>query len=73
MTRECLERHTEPVETPYGTVRVKVARRGSETLNVAPEFDDCVRLAEASRAAVKDVQAAALKAFLDRSPLPPLD
>ena len=73
MTRECLERHTVPVETPYGTVRVKVARRGAETLNVAPEFDDCVRVAEASGAAVKDVQAAALKAFLDRpSGAPPL-
>src|ERR1041385_2149217 len=63
MTRECLDRETHTVTTPFGDVRVKIARRGGEVLNASPEFDDCVRLAEASGKSVKEVQAAATKAF----------
>ena len=65
MTRECLDRETHTVTTPFGDVRVKIARRGGEVLNASPEFDDCVRLAEASGKSVKEVQAAATKAWLD--------
>jgi uncharacterized protein (DUF111 family) len=65
MTRECLERETRTVTTPFGNVRFKVARRNGEILNVSPEFDDCVRLAEQAGRSVKDVQAAATKAWLD--------
>jgi uncharacterized protein (TIGR00299 family) protein len=66
MTRECLDRELVPVETPLGPVRMKVARRNGELLNASPEFDDCVRLATEHRRPVKDVQALALKAFMDR-------
>ena len=65
MARECLERDTVTVKTPFGSVRMKVARRNGEVLNTSPEFDDCVRLAEESGRPVKEVQAAAMKAFLD--------
>jgi uncharacterized protein (TIGR00299 family) protein len=65
MTRECLDRETKTVTTPFGAVRFKVARRNGEILNVSPEFDDCVRLAEQTGRSVKDVQAAAMKAWLD--------
>jgi uncharacterized protein (DUF111 family) len=65
MTRECLDRETHTVTTPFGEVRFKIARRGGEVLNASPEFDDCVRLAEASGKSVKEVQAAATKAWLD--------
>ena len=65
MTRECLERETVQVQTPLGAVRFKVARRNGEILNASPEFDDCVRIARERRVPVKDVQAAASKAFLD--------
>ncbi len=65
MTRECLDRETHTVTTPFGDVRFKIARRGGEVLNASPEFDDCVRLAEASGKSVKEVQAAATKAWLD--------
>jgi uncharacterized protein (DUF111 family) len=37
-------------------------------LNVAPEFDDCARIARERGVPVKDVHAAAMKAFLDRRP-----
>lgn len=65
MTRECLDRETITVETPLGSIRIKVARRSGEVLNASPEFDDCVRIAEATGTPLKDVQAAAMKAFLD--------
>jgi len=66
MDRECLDRETVPVDTPFGRVGIKVARRNGEVMNAAPEFDDCARLAAESGRPVKDIQAAAMKAFLDR-------
>lgn len=66
MVRECLERDWTTVETPFGAVRFKVARRDGRVLNAAPEFDDCARLASERGVPVKDVQAAALKAWLSR-------
>jgi pyridinium-3,5-bisthiocarboxylic acid mononucleotide nickel chelatase len=66
MARECLEREAVTVDTPLGPVRVKVARRNGHVLNASPEFDDCARLARDRGVPLKDVQAAALKAYLDR-------
>ena len=68
MDRECLDRETVAVDTPFGRVAMKVARRNGEVMNAAPEFDDCARLAAERGAPVKDVQAAAMKAFLDLRP-----
>jgi uncharacterized protein (TIGR00299 family) protein len=70
MTRECLERETVAVETPLGSVRIKVARRHGKVLNASPEFDDCVRLAAAHGRPLKDVQALASKAFIERATSP---
>lgn len=66
MTRECLERETVTVDTPFGAIGVKVARRNGEVLNASPEFDDCARVAAETGAPVKDIHAAAMKAYLDR-------
>jgi uncharacterized protein (TIGR00299 family) protein len=63
--RECLDRRGVSVETPYGAVTMKVASRHGEILNAAPEFDECLRLARESGVPLKDVQSAAIKAFLD--------
>ena len=63
MTRECLDRETQTVTTPFGPVRFKVARRNGEILNAAPEFEDCVNLANQHGRPIKDIQAAAIKAF----------
>lgn len=65
--RERLDREVLPVDTPLGTIRFKVARRGGRVLNVAPEFDDCARLAAERGLPVKEVQAIATKAYLDRA------
>jgi uncharacterized protein (TIGR00299 family) protein len=64
--RDCLDRETIPVETELGVVRIKVARRGGEPLNAAPEFEDCARLAAEHKVPTKHVQALAMKAYLDR-------
>ena len=66
MDRECLDRDIVPVATPWGAVRVKVARRGGEVLNVQPEFDDVARLAAEHGVPIKDVHAQAQKAWLDK-------
>ncbi len=66
MSRDCLARERVVVETPWGAVPVKVGRLAGEVTSATPEFDDCVRVARAAGVAVKDVQAAALKAWLDR-------
>ena len=66
--RQTLDRRFVEVGVPGGSVRVKVAGRGSEVLNVAPEFEDCLRVAQATGQPVKAVQAAALKAWFDRQP-----
>ena len=65
MAREVLDRESITVATELGPVRVKVARRGGELLNAAPEFDDCVRLAAEHQVPTKHVQALAMKAYLD--------
>ena len=67
MSRLCLDRELVAVDTPYGVVRFKVARRGGRILNAQPEFDDLARLSEERGVPIKTVQAAATKAWLDRS------
>ena len=62
MERCCLERAIETVQTPYGPVRFKVARRDGRELNAAPEFDDCQVLAAEHGVSIKTVQTAAIQA-----------
>jgi hypothetical protein len=65
--RETLERRTETVELTGGPVRMKIACRRGDVLNAVPEFDDCVRVAQATGQPIKRVQAEALRAWLDRN------
>ncbi len=60
--RLCLPREIWKVQTPYGTVGVKIARLGEEIVNLAPEYDDCHRLALECGVSLKEVMAAALEA-----------
>jgi len=66
MNRERLDRESIVVETPLGPVRLKLARRQGRVVNAVPEFDDCARLARERQVSIKDVQAIAMKAYLDR-------
>jgi uncharacterized protein (TIGR00299 family) protein len=61
--RTILPRETVNVATVWGTVRVKIASLGEEVSNIAPEYEDCRRLAESSGVPIKQVQEAALHAY----------
>jgi hypothetical protein len=62
--RLVLAREERTVETAYGAVRVKIARAPDGTPNVAPEFEDCRRLASERGVPLKLVHQAALAAAL---------
>ena len=66
MRRDRLDREIQSVETPLGAIRFKVATRDGRVLNAAPEFDDCARIAAERSIPIKDVQALAIKAWLDK-------
>jgi uncharacterized protein (DUF111 family) len=61
--RETLDRELVDVAVEGGRVRLKVARRRGAIVNVAPEFDDCVRVAEATGRPIKVVQAEAMRVW----------
>ena len=52
-----------PVETRYGTVRVKVARLDGQVVNAQPEYDDCEARALEHGVPVKEVLAEAAAAW----------
>ncbi|MDE1175340.1 MAG: nickel pincer cofactor biosynthesis protein LarC [Edaphobacter sp.] len=62
--RSCLERRHVAVATPYGEIRIKIGSRGDEVFNAAPEFEDCRAAATKHSVAVKQVQQAAIAAYL---------
>jgi len=64
--RKVLERESAEVETPYGRVRMKVAKRNGRVLNVAPEYDDCQRMAREKSVPLKEVMLAAQLAYASR-------
>ncbi len=57
--RLCLQREFVEVETPYGVVKVKVAKLGKEIVNISPEYEDCRRIALERKVPLKEVMAAA--------------
>jgi hypothetical protein len=65
MDRECLARELVTVMTRFGPVRFKLARRGGVVMNASPEFDDCVRLTAEHGCPAKDVQAEAVRAYME--------
>lgn len=65
--RAVLERRFEEVQTPFGTVKVKVGSLSGADVNAAPEYEDCARLAREKGVPLKQVLAAALAALAGRS------
>ena len=59
--RTCLERSYGKVKTKYGTIRVKIFRDGSND-SVAPEFEECKRVALQRGVPLKEVYAEVLVA-----------
>jgi pyridinium-3,5-bisthiocarboxylic acid mononucleotide nickel chelatase len=66
--RHCLSREFVPVETEFGTVRMKVGYWHAEEMNAAPEFEDCRRAAEACDVPLKTVMQAALAQWRREAP-----
>jgi hypothetical protein len=64
--RMTLQREWIPVETQWGTVRIKLARLAGEEKNAAPEFEDCRRLAVENCVALKRVMQEAMRVYLDQ-------
>jgi pyridinium-3,5-bisthiocarboxylic acid mononucleotide nickel chelatase len=62
--RKTLQREFLKVQTPYGDVTMKVSLLNGRQANFTPEFEDCRRLAEKNRVALKEIQAAAIHAYL---------
>ncbi len=60
--RVSLPRTFETVETPFGAIRLKVARWG-EITRATPEYEDCRRAAEAYHTPLVEVMAAAQEAY----------
>jgi uncharacterized protein (TIGR00299 family) protein len=65
LEKEALEREEIKVETPYGAVGVKIGRRKGRVVSVAPEFEDCARIAREADVPAKDVFAEALRLARD--------
>ncbi|MFA5907461.1 MAG: nickel pincer cofactor biosynthesis protein LarC [Vicinamibacterales bacterium] len=66
MSRDCLDREMVTVATAVGPVRFKVARRNGQIVNAQPEFDDLAKLAAETSIPIKEIQALAHKAWLER-------
>jgi len=64
VSRNVLPRRTEQVQTPFGSVAVKVAHRGGRVLNAAPEYEDCARVARSNGIPLKTVYQHAVAAYL---------
>jgi len=62
--RRVLERTSQPVETPYGTVSIKVASENGAVRNAAPEYEDCRRIAREKHVPFKEVWQQAQFAYM---------
>jgi len=56
--RTAAERREETVNTPWGSVRVKISSVNGKTCTVTPEYDECRNLAEKSGVSLKEIFAA---------------
>jgi len=66
MRRDTLDRKVVSVDTPVGPLRIKVAGRDGRVLNAAAEFDDCARVATERGIPIKEVQAIAMRAWMEQ-------
>lgn len=66
--RTVLERWFEPVNTPWGTVRIKVGALRGQIVQTSPEFEDVARIARESGESAPTVHAAALVAYRNQHP-----
>ena len=65
-SRRELDRALAAVKTPYGSVRLKISSERGEILHVQAEYEDCRRIAASRDVPLKEVQRAALAAWVPR-------
>jgi uncharacterized protein (TIGR00299 family) protein len=63
LRRTCLDRRWETVETPYGTIRIKIGEHNSQILTTAPEFEDCRSAALSNNVPLRIVYDIAMETF----------
>jgi len=61
--RRCLPREWETVSTPYGEVRMKIARVNGRVVQISPEYEDCRKLAEAKSVPLQSVMQEAMQTW----------
>jgi uncharacterized protein (TIGR00299 family) protein len=64
--RRTLDRRHETVSTKWGEVRVKIGASGGEEMHFAPEYEDCLKLAEQHGVPLKQVLQEASAAYLQK-------
>jgi uncharacterized protein (DUF111 family) len=57
--RTVLERSFQSLETPFGTIRLKVGKQNGKIVTVSPEIEDCRDAAKAKGVSVREVYEAA--------------
>jgi hypothetical protein len=63
--RHALARRYETVETPWGTVRIKIGSLDGTVSQYAPEYEDCRRIAGEHHVPLKTVMQEAIRLYLD--------
>ena len=53
--KHMLEREIRTIDTDFGPVQVKISRLSNQIVNLQPEYEDCVRIAEIHHLSVKEV------------------
>jgi len=59
--RRILPREWQSVQTRFGEVRMKIARVNGKVLQVSPEYEDCRKLAEEKKVALREVMEEAMR------------
>lgn len=54
-SRRVAERETLSVDTPFGEIRVKVGKYKGQLISVAPEYDDCCKIAMRKGVPIKEI------------------
>lgn len=67
VARHCLPRTSEPVETPFGAIKMKIGRWGPGRQKAAPEYEDCRAAARAHNVPLRTVYEAAQAAWHDQN------
>lgn len=65
--RSILDREFQQIETPYGVVKIKIARQDNQIVNVQPEYEDCAQLAKKHNQPWRVIHQSALNSWFNRS------